>query len=141
MKKRLLAMFLTVAMLIGLLPTTAFTLDLSSEEPPVPTYSAAYAADVAVDGALQEVAGIGDLTHGFGQVDDGDTALDSVHIIFHPGVPAAGLVSEMTTGFHKIVNRDFTHFALPFLRCSGLFYTFFSPPGCLVVNEFLLSDI
>ena len=60
MKKRLLAMFLTVAMLIGLLPTTAFTLDLSSEEPPVPVYSAAYAADVAVDGVLQETGWITD---------------------------------------------------------------------------------
>ena len=54
----------------------------------------------------------------------------------HLGVPAAGLVSEMTTGFHKIVNRDFTHFALPFLRCDGLFLRFSARPGVWWLTSF-----
>ena len=63
----------------------------------------------------EEVAGIGELTHGFGQVNDGDAVACRVDIFLHLGVPTAGLMTEMTTGLHKIVNRDFTHLALPFL--------------------------
>ncbi len=55
MKKRLLAIFLAVVMLIGLLPTTAFTLDLGTQ-PAVPVYQAAYTSSATPDGVLDETA-------------------------------------------------------------------------------------
>jgi hypothetical protein len=79
--------------------------------------------------------------HGFGQVDDADTVTGTVNVFLHLGVPAAGLVAEMATGFHKIVNCDFTHLALPFCVAADSFDLFSSPPGCLVINLFSRSNL
>ena len=75
--------------------------------------------------------------HSFGQVDDADTVTGTVNVFLHLGVPAAGLVAKMATGFHKIVNCDFTHLALPFcVAADSEIFSWSSPPGCLVINLF-----
>ena len=58
------------------------------------------------DFALQEVAGVGDLVDGLGDVDDGDTVLGTIDIVFHFGVPAFRLMSEMTSRFEKILDCE-----------------------------------
>ena len=54
------------------------------------------------DDALQEIAGICDLVNGLGEVDDGNTVLGTVDELFHFGVPAFCLMTEMTSGFEQI---------------------------------------
>jgi hypothetical protein len=64
--------------------------------------------------ALQKVAGCRDLVHGLGQVDDRNAVLRPVDILFHFRVPATGLVTEVTSGFQQVVDRNLRHFAAPF---------------------------
>ena len=66
------------------------------------------------DTALQEIAGVGDLMNGLGNVDDGDTVFGTVDIIFHLGVPAFCLMSEMTSCLEKIFYCE-SHDRPPFL--------------------------
>lgn len=49
MKKRILAMLLAAALMLGMLPTVAF-----AEESSAPVYLAAFAPDISVDGNLTE---------------------------------------------------------------------------------------
>ena len=72
------------------------------------------------DGALQKVAGRGDLIHRLGEVDDRNTVLGAIDVILHLRVPAAGLMSEMTPGFQQIIDTDFRHFH-GFLSCLRRF--------------------
>ncbi|MPN06407.1 hypothetical protein SDC9_153663 [bioreactor metagenome] len=57
-------------------------------------------------GALQEIAGVGDLMNGLGDVDDGDTVFGTINEILHLGVPAFRLMSEMTSRFEKILDCE-----------------------------------
>ena len=61
------------------------------------------------DNILEEVAGIGNLTDGLGKIDDGDTVSGTEDKLLHLGVPAFGLMSEMTPGFEQIVYSEFRH--------------------------------
>ena len=55
---------------------------------------------------LQEVARIGDLVNGFRKINDGNSVFGTVHELFHLGVPAFRLMSEMTSGFEQIFHGD-----------------------------------
>ena len=80
----------------------------------------------AVDhGALQKVARICDLVDGFGDVDDADTVLGTVDIVFHFGVPTFRLMSKMTSRFEQIFDCE-RHFSVPPFFVTVLFHRIFT---------------
>ena len=70
--------------------------------------------------AAHEGVGFLELLNGLLQVDDINTVAFAVDILGHLGVPAAGLVTEVDTGFQQLLHGYDCHLMFSFLF---LFYT------------------
>ena len=79
--------------------------------------SLALAADeedflIAAGQISQEGAGLVQAFFRFLKVDDMDTGLVLEKVLFHAGVPFAGLVAQMNTGFNHLVNQIINHICM-----------------------------